>query len=740
MRFLEHNATVLVVVMLIVASLTLTAPVAGQSGIDTSNLEIGEPAGPSEIEAGEEMTLTSSASIRSLPADWTAELDFTAYANGNEVGTQKVSLEDGESVDVSVTHSFEETGSKDLHFEITGELTRKGAIAEQTATIDRTTRSVSVTVVDGNESDTEEADNDTGSTDDESDTDETQNNTESTDDKSDAEETESDTESVDSESDTEETKSDTWSFGDNVDDARSIVEAEIATEGAVFVAPESVQSQVDDLREGDLRETVSPDADRVSYAFVLATSEGLHLVLSDEKPKEGYASVEGSELSVEEISIDRDGTADLELTPVLSTEVEYQDPSEASIKAVSQDPDDYRREFLEFTANHRSIALDDEQSEYKATVGVLVDDPLTSEELFGTLGEQSFTTLKEAQGETIGSVLGDYSRPHIVTTAYGTETDYWENTAVTMSGIVATPQSPAGEFIQSQQQFDTLATDSGTAILYVIDEQHDAQQESIADLSANPSAYEGETVRFESNLYMNSISSKRVIESTGTKMPPVDTVLHGGVAWNTLPDNRDDLIGVVAASSITQKQLSEVRKGTYEVTGEVVSASTIDGYGSQGVVVLAYDLEKTGTLESASVSDLVTQESTGLSAVLERQANPTQDVSTITQSGEDTVEAAGESGNESTDEVTSEDGSDDAAGTADESDNESTGEDTDQEDSEAASETSNGTETQSESSAEETENTESSESTTTQSTEPDEGNGIMGSVSELIQLFTDLFS
>jgi cobalamin biosynthesis protein CobT len=207
-----------------------------------------------------------------------------------------------------------------------------------------------------------------------------------------------------------------------------------------------------------------------------------------------------------------------------------------------------------------------------------------------------------------------------------------------------------------------------------------------------------------------------------------------------LPDNRDDLIGVVAASSITQKQLSEVRKGTYEVTGEVVSASTIDGYGSQGVVVLAYDLEKTGTLESASVSDLVTQESTGLSAVLERQANPTQDVSTITQSGEDTVEAAGESGNESTDEVTSEDGSDDAAGTADESDNESTGEDTDQEDSEAASETSNGTETQSESSAEETENTESSESTTTQSTEPDEGNGIMGSVSELIQLFTDLFS
>ncbi|MGQ3327990.1 hypothetical protein [Halorubrum sp. FL23] len=719
MRFLEQNATVLVVVMLIVASLTLTAPVAGQSGIDTSNLEIGEPAGPSEIEVGDEMTLTSSASIRSLPADWTAEVDFTAYANGNEVGTQKVSLEDGESVDISVTHSFEETGSKDLHFEITGELTRKGAIAEQTTTIDRTTRSVSVTVVDGNESDTEE----------------TQNNTESADDKPDAEEAQSDTESGDDETNAEETESDTWSVGDELDDATSTFGTRITTEGAVFVAPESVQSQVDNVREN-----VPLGADPVPYAFVLATSEGLHLVLSDKKPKEGYASVEGIESDREGISIDRDGTADLELTPVLSREVEYQDPSKASIKEVSQDPDDYRREFVEFTANHRSIALDDEQSEYKATVGVLVDDPLSSEELFGTLGEHSSTTLKEAEDETTGSVLGDYSQPHIVTTAYGTETDYWENTAVRMSGIVATPQSPAGEFIQSQQQFNTLATDQGTPILYVIDEEHDAQQESIADLSTNPAAYEGDTVRFESNLYMNTISSKRVIESTGTKMPPVDTVLHGGVAWNTLPDNRDDLIGVVAASSITQKQLSEVRKGTYEVTGEVVPASTIDGHGSQGVVVLAYNLEKTGSLESASVSDLVTQESTGLSAMLERQANPTQDVSTITQSGEDAVEAAGESGNESTDEVTSQDGSDDAAETADESDNESTGEDTDQDDSEAASETSNGAETQSESSLEETENTEASESDTTQSTESDEGNGVMGSISELIQLFTDLIS
>jgi len=146
-----------------------------------------------------------------------------------------------------------------------------------------------------------------------------------------------------------------------------------------------------------------------------------------------------------------------------------------------------------------------------------------------------------------------------------------------MTGIVASPQSPAGEFIRSQQQYETLPTDAGTPILYITDERYDVEDVSISEISENPTAYEGDTVRFKSNLYMNTISSKRVIESTGTKLPPVDTVLHGGVAWDQLPETRDDLLGVVAASSLTQKQLSSDQSGTYEVTGEVISTDKIEG-------------------------------------------------------------------------------------------------------------------------------------------------------------------
>jgi len=47
-----------------------------------------------------------------------------------------------------VGHSFQQTGSKELYFEVTGELTREGAVTEQSATIDRTTSSVAIDVID----------------------------------------------------------------------------------------------------------------------------------------------------------------------------------------------------------------------------------------------------------------------------------------------------------------------------------------------------------------------------------------------------------------------------------------------------------------------------------------------------------------------------------------------------------------------------------------------------------------
>jgi hypothetical protein len=639
--------TVILLAILVTASATLIPPVTAQGGIDTSNLDIGEAVAPSEVEVGEEIEITSSAAIPSLPADWSAQLEFVAYAGDSQVGSQKVSLQDGESVDVSVGHSFQQTGSKELYFEVTGELTREGAVTEQSATIDRTTSSVAIDVID-----TEPTEN-------------------------------------------EDTQEDDESVGDQVEDTTDNLRTDISVEGAVFAAPESTQNEVDDLREN-----IPVGTDAVSHAFVLATSDGLHLVLTEEEPREGYASIQGNTLNSAEISLPRSGEDNLQLKPIRATAVEYQDPSKASVEEVYQNTDDYRREYVEFTANHRSIALDDEASDYKTTTGILVDEPIRPEDLFGNVGERSSTLLNEVDEGSVGSVLGDRSQPHIVTTAYGTETDYWENTAVTMTGIVASPQSPAGEFIRSQQQYETLPTDAGTPILYITDERYDVEDVSISEISENPTAYEGDTVRFKSNLYMNTISSKRVIESTGTKLPPVDTVLHGGVAWDQLPETRDDLLGVVAASSLTQKQLSSDQSGTYEVTGEVISTDKIEGNLPQGTVLLAYDLERTGRIETASLGEFGEQQSAAISKVLERQANPNIDASTVTSTDEDAGENSSQSANQ----------------TDDKADTQST--------------TSDG----------ETESAEASGSDTSGDTESERVSSVMETVSGIIDRITELFS
>jgi hypothetical protein len=194
------------------------------------------------------------------------------------------------------------------------------------------------------------------------------------------------------------------------------------------------------------------------------------------------------------------------------------------------------------------------------------------------------------------------------------------------------------DVIQAQQEDNLLPTDSSTPILYTIDKSYDAQSVSgISEISSNPSAYNGETVSFEANLYMNTISTKRVAESaTGSQLPPVDTILHGGVAWEQLPENRDDLIGIIAASSIEQRQLSETRRGKYRVIGEVVSTDRIEGDLPRGSVLIAYDLERVGSIETASAGDLIEEQSSAVSDTLERQANPEVDASTSTTGDGDT--------------------------------------------------------------------------------------------------------
>jgi len=589
--------TLAVLVAFIIVSIVAISPVAAQDDIDTSNLDIGDINAPDEADIEEEIQFESSAEIPDLPADWSAELEFNLYVDESQVGTQEISIEDGESTDVIINHQLQEDGDKEVYFEIVGELTREGALSEQSADIDQTTQTITIEVIDDGADDDDDGiigDDDDGADDD-----------------------------------------DDGIIGDDddgADDDDGIIDdgpelGSVSVEGATFVAPDTIQNDIDEVRD-DL--PAGLEHRNVPNAFVLASSDQIYVVLTSEEPEEGYASVEGQSVDLGAV-----GLSDITITgnqetvniqPIVADDVEFTSPSEVNVQEVYENTEQYDRQYVEINANHRSIAVDYEETEFAATSGVLVEEPLEAEELFGSVGEQSQTALDDLDGDNIGNVLGDLSQARVVTTSY--ETEYWDNTEVTMQGIVAGPDTPAGEFIQVQQEDSILPTDSNTPILYKTDTDYEAESVGdISEIAANPGSYDGQTVQFETNLYMNTISSATVIESaTGTQLP-VDTILHGGVGWEQLPEDRDDVVGIIAASSIEQTTLSETRDGKYEVTGEVVSTDRIEGDLPGGYILIAYNLERTGSIDTASPADVIEEQSSSVSNVLEQQANPDADVS-----------------------------------------------------------------------------------------------------------------
>jgi len=312
---------VLFIATIIILSLGTVTPVTAQTDIDTSNLEIGEIATVSEIGAGEKTDISSSAEIRELPADWSAQLEFQLYVNGEQVTTQNASLEDGDSIDVVIPHEFEQTGEKEVYVQIEGEIEREGPVATQTAAVDRTTRTTTV----------------------------------------------------------------------------NVSPKTIAADGAVFTTPDSLKKDVKELRD-----RVPRDTGRQS--FVLASGNELYIVLSDEEQQEGYASVEG--LSPD---VDRIERGEIDFGVIVATDVESQNPTTVSIDDVYNNPDDYSTEHVEFEAHHRNIAIDYEESSFSTSVGVLVDDPLETDELFSSVGERSNSVLRDTNDDNVGNILGDLS-------------------------------------------------------------------------------------------------------------------------------------------------------------------------------------------------------------------------------------------------------------------------------------------------------------------------------------------
>ena len=538
----------IVFIISIVSSVIVSSPAAAQSGIDDSNLNIGDINGPSEATTAEEATIKSSAEIPSLPADWSAELNFTLYVDGSQVATQEVSLTDGESVDVAIQHQFQESGVKEIYLEIDGELTREGLFSDQSTSIDRTSKTISLDI--------------------------------------------------------------TQDVGTN-----------ISVEGAAFVAPGSIQSDINDVRE-NIPDAVTENA--VSHAFVVTSSDGTYIVFTGSEPQEGYVSVEG--YSPDLPSISENG---LQFEIIIANDITHQSPRQISVQEAYDNSAQYAREYIEIDAFHRSISINETTTNQSATAGVLVENPLTPDELFSSVGGQSRKLADGVDRSNIGSTLddnvkttlGDFSQPRVVTFSLGAE--YWDNTETATTGILAAPGTNTRQFINSLDGNSVLPADSTAPVVYVVDNDYQAESISnISDIANNPSRYAGETVSFESNLYMETASSAKIISNSTDESIPIDVILHGGVAWNQAPDSRGDLISVMGASSIGQETKFDTRSGSYRIIGEVVSTDRVDGDFPEDYILIAYELKRQGSIDRTQIAEIIEDQSTSISDTLQQQANP----------------------------------------------------------------------------------------------------------------------
>lgn len=512
---------------------SLALPVAAQADI-RSELTVGGTNISPEVTAGESTPIKSRASIPDAPiASYSADLEFAAYVDNKQVAVQPISVQDGQDVDVDVSHEFQDLGQKDVYFEVTGEITRQGIGRSRSINIDRTTSTVSVNVLPR-------------------------------------------TETID---------------------------------GASFTIPESIQEEVDETRSQNSR------INGVN-AFILTSSDETNIVFSNKTPEEGSATVEGFSPNVDPIN--QEG---VEFGVIVASNVEFNQPVTTTVGDVYQNTDEYDREFVQIEAYHRSIAVDFENTSYSATAGVLTDNPLGSSDLFSNVGNNSRTQVTNPQSSTTRAVLGEIPQERLFTTSFSTE--YWESEELTVNGITARPGTPTETFIRTFRNNTILPSGSGTPLMYIVDKEYNSRElSSISDVSGS---LNGEIVTVESNLYMETISTKRVVETaTSSPLPPVDVILHGGAAWNQIPTQRDDALLIMGASSAEQLQLRDSERGTYQLTGEVVSTDRVEGNLPEGSVLIIYDATRTGPLETAAINDLTQTRASVVSDTLERQANESE--------------------------------------------------------------------------------------------------------------------
>lgn len=595
---------------------------------------------PQEATTGEPTTLYTSVSVPDLPGDYENGLTITFYSDGQQIGSKTVTVSDGETADVAISHTFESTGDKEIRveasttvggqeFSSSNTATLSVAEAQEQISIDGSL-SLSLETPDspqmGEETTTtvrSEIPSLTGAQSGELtlrllvDGEETASKTlpvsggEST-------ETEFVT-AFDSSGETQVTIEAVLAVRDqsvskSVSRTVTVSEAPPGTEtveGAAFAVPESLEDEVEAYRDN-----ISQDLE--AQSFVLATQDELYIVFTRQEPTKGRVFVEGAVLD------STLSTENLTYGIIAATSTSFETTgTEVSVQEVTDNSEQYRLDVVRVNAQYRRLSTltDTDEGEnitLSSTSGVLVANPRSADSLFQNVGSNTRRLSQNTSTNQIDRILNASRGPHLHTFSF--ETAFWTDAEATVDAVVLDQQGAAQQFIEEYDQAGVAHAEDGAPILYVVEEDYQPQQvENVEAVKSRSESLDGEVVEIETRVYQEQISVQETLEhNTGcdvtlmeiqTPQGPVcvniaqDNLLHGGVAWNSVPQSRDGALLVLGASSRHQDSPEEFEEGRYQIEGEVVSTSRINESLPEGSVLIIYDMERIDDIDYEAVAE-----------------------------------------------------------------------------------------------------------------------------------------
>jgi len=644
-RLAKASRTWMIIGML---ALLITWPIAG-TGIANaqSELEVSIDV-PSTVTAGEQTDISASISAPDLRRDVETNAQVKFYSDGERIASRTVTLGDGETLATDITHTFEETGDKEIRVEVSANLGRLDLNRSVSRTIEVERPDVQLTgplsvdispeksptvgqeMTVGVES---EVPRFTGS----------QAGTLTlellvdgdavaikTFDSSGGDEVNTDfTTTIDSAGKKQVTVRAVLTVRDITERRSKSAAVRVrrplkTVSGASFSTPASLEDEVErvrqDVRSDELSGIPNSVKERLSdgQGFVLATQDQLYIVLGQETPDIGTATVQGFILDQE---ISDEFTFGVIAAADISTGAA---PREATVQEVTQNSEEYRLQLVQVTSNYRraSILVDPDKnptgpsasddSEAIVTPGVLTEDPLTAQSLFAEIGANTRRISQQSGQEDRVSIsqLSDLRQPALRTVSF--EEKFWMDNEATVNGIVLSPDSTASRFIKQYNPSSIEYMNDNGPTLYVTETDLDEEQmESVNAIKSQPDALDGQIVQTEMNIVKGQISTQETLEhysgcqQTNLQIPApqgttcvdvrLDTLLHAGVGWDTAPQSRDGVLFVVGANSLEQDEpFAKSDPARYRITGEVVSTSRVSESLPDGSILLIYELSKIG--------------------------------------------------------------------------------------------------------------------------------------------------